>query len=362
MIIREPGKIDIGTIANYSSAGIEKKPANKNSSAPIISKESPDDIKDRVNISQKDSKAEARFVDANEMSFVAPKKVFPPFGTPEMYQPVLHLSGKKYWIPGYPGESLAPVKFNFDGDWNILDNKTEYRRHHFGSDKVADVAKKMGTCYLHTKDAEIDGEKYRIYQYWYYYAENPLLIDQHEHDLENVQVYVKEDGTPKWVFTSSHFWNHKYEDEGKKYDINKQGMIGFDSKDVSWEGSHPKIYVAQNGHAMVADTKHFTFLDRCFKPYVFKGAMPTMIDLDDPLANDNPFPNLEDRYGLIDEKGNLKNNGWIHNWFIKVEDPTTRKAFKEGAHTLAIYANEMKKDYKQHVRDTFGLNNSDSPQ
>lgn len=362
MIIRESGQIDIGAIANHSSAGIEKKPADKISSSTIISKEIPNDIKDRVNISQKDSKAEAMSVEANEMSFVAPNKNLPPFGTPEIYQPVLHLSGKKYRIPGYPGERLAPVKFNFDGNWNILDNKANYRKHHFGNDKVADVAKKMGTCYLHTKDTEIDGEKYRIYQYWYYYAENPLLINQHEHDWENVQVYVKKDGTPKWVFTSSHFLNHKYEGEGKTYIMNRRGMIGFDSKDVNWEGSHPKVYVAQNGHAMVADTKHFTFFDRCFKPYVFKGTMPTMINLDDPLAKDNPFPNLEDRYGLIDEEGNLNNNGLPHNWFIKVKDPITRDSFTEGAHTLAVYAHEMKKEYKQHVRDTFGLNNNASPQ
>lgn len=343
MINTDANKITSSVPSINLAAKTTKKTVKKTIPLPTILKDEEPVVSDRLDLTGLD-KSEG----AKEASFIALPQDIPPFGTPEMYQPILHFSGKKSIRPGYPGEQMAPVKFNFDGDWDILDNTKEYRKDFYGHSKLPEVAKWMGNCYLHTVDTKIDGEDYRVYQYWHYYSENTLLVDQHEHDWENVQVYVKKDGTPKWVFTSAHFDYHQY--DAKKKRENPEGIVGFKAKDVGWDGTHPRIFVAQNGHAMVADTKNFMPFDKCWEPYVYVGKMPHMVNLDDPKAMDNPFPGMKDKYGLIDKNGYLKNNGVIHNWFVRVKHPITRDSFTKGAYGQASYIHGDKKDkYKKHI-------------
>ncbi|MCD6309638.1 MAG: hypothetical protein J7M18_02925 [Candidatus Eremiobacteraeota bacterium] len=267
-------------------------------------------------------------------------KDIPPYGTVEMYQPYLIMSGKKTLSKG---ERLAPVKINFDGDWNVLNNKENYKENYFGHDKVKEVSEKMGTVYTHEMFAKIGGEKYKIYQYWYYWAENPFYIDQHEHDIQYVQVYVKENGQPKWVFTNSHMDLIPYLAHGKEEPEEGQNII-YRPWEVKWKGTHPIVYVAQNSHALVANKRDFRFYDRCNEPYVFEGLMPNMVSLDDPKNLDNPFPGYEDKHGILDKKGNMKHHGFFQNPFVKVRGITRRKAFKKGAHTIfTIFGHNVNK-------------------
>ncbi|MCD6310351.1 MAG: hypothetical protein J7M18_06520 [Candidatus Eremiobacteraeota bacterium] len=254
----------------------------------------------------------------------------PPYGTAEMYNPYLVMSGKGVLSPG---ERLAPVKMNFDGDWDILNNKKNYKDTLYGNEKVGDVSAEQGATYVHEMFTEIDGEKYKVYQYWYYWAENPFYIDQHEHDLQYVQVYVKEDGTPRYIYTNSHFDPVPYvvEQKGK---IDEGGNRAYSPSEIKWHGSHPVVFVGQGSHALVGNRDDFNFYDKCNDPPVYQGVMPNIISLDDVDDPDNPFPNGQDIHGLLDKNGNLKNHGFWQNPFVRVKGFYQRKAFKEGAHSL----------------------------
>ncbi|MCL5035869.1 MAG: hypothetical protein M1269_02015 [Chloroflexi bacterium] len=299
----------------------------------------------------------------------------PPYGKSEYYQPHLVMSSKKPWSKG---ERLAPVKMNFDGDWNILNNKENYKKDYYGNDKVNQISKEQGTVYTHEMFSEVNGEKYKVYQYWYYWAENPFYIDQHEHDLQYVQVYVKENGQPKWVFTNSHMNIIPYLAYGKKseegdvnmgkvwensdlYNMEKSGEKGsvpeqvwenanlydmersgegnniiYRPSQVKWKGSHPVVYVAQNSHALAASKKDFAIYDKTNKPYVFEGTLPNVVSLDDPNDKDNPFPGYKDEHGLLNKDGDLKHHGFFQNPFVKVKGIPDRVAFKEGAHAVYL--------------------------
>jgi hypothetical protein len=248
----------------------------------------------------------------------------PPYGKAEYYEPYLLISGKTNYSKG---ETLAPVSINFDDDWNMLNNSKNYRKRHGGNDRLVETIERHGTVYLHTHDTVIDGESLRVYQYWYYWAENPFLIDQHEHDIQHVQVYVKKNGQPKWVITQSHFSLFHYDaepgDSSKKYDRNE----------IQWVGSHPRIYVGEGSHGLVADPADFTLVDRCNKPYAFEGTMPMMVNLDDPFDIMNPFPHGRDINRLIDKNGHLKNHGRGENWFVYVDSPVLLEVYRDGGYS-----------------------------
>lgn len=50
---------------------------------------------------------------------------------------------------------------------------------------------------------------YTVYEYWFYYAYNPFILDHHEHDWEKYSVYT-EAGIPKFIRISSHRHDHIY--------------------------------------------------------------------------------------------------------------------------------------------------------
>lgn len=344
----------------YQTTAAAKSSMNLNS----VEKETPDLLSAVDNIEVSYSSEKIKVEESPKLT--SPR--IPPYGTPEMYQPYILLSGKK----GFScGERVAPVKMNFDDDWDVKNNKENYKEKYYGNDKVHDVTEEQGAVYLHKMDSNIDGENYRVYQYWYYWPENPYYLDQHEHDLQFVMVYVKEDGIPKWVFTHSHTWAHDYRDEKKEQldsalsvleDIEKsedpdfmifggsredlkKATEGLDNLEddsdstksynpdqIHWAGSHPVVYIAQNSHAIVCNPKDFLLTDKCNRPYAYAGTVSTMIDLDDSSNPDNPLPNQQDIHKILDEDGNMKNHGFLENPFVKVKSPLVRKIYQEGAY------------------------------
>ncbi|MCL5037274.1 MAG: hypothetical protein M1269_09190 [Chloroflexi bacterium] len=271
----------------------------------------------------------------------------PPYGTAEMYNPYLVMSGDGA-LTG--GETLAPVGMNFDGDWDMLNNKDNYNNTLGGSENVGNVSSRQGTVYTHEMFTEINGEKYKVYQYWYYWSENPFYVDQHEHDLQYVQVYVKENGQPKYVYTNSHFDSVSYvaTQEGK---IDEGGNQAYSTSQIEWKGSHPVVYVGKGSHALVGNKDDFNFYDSCTDPPVYEGTMNNIVSLDDPNDPDNPFPNGQDVHGLLDGNGNLKNHGFWQNPFVRVKGLFQRQAFQEGAYNMA----NQKLSFWDKLKMTFGF-------
>ena len=266
----------------------------------------------------------------------------------------------------YHGERYVPVKMNFDGDWNLVNNADNFKR--FKDEKISEgytpreLFKAYSTVYVNKlENVVIDGERYTVYQYWFYWPYNSLIFDWHDHDLEYVQVYVDSSGEVRRVYTSYHLWQRIRDSfakiawrrgrEGKELDKSvlrtlirsfpgKVRKISMPSKGEKLQEvflidkTHPVVIVEPNTHGMVFKPSQ-SFLITLLNPRVAFHITPKnfipMLSSENP---DSPFPKGKDSRGLVDGKGYLKHRGFPYNWFIRVKSPLLRKTFWEGAHSV----------------------------
>ena len=123
-------------------------------------------------------------------------------------------------------EQYFPCNILFKGE-DIVNNKQKY-------DKLSEEERKEKVCcYYHVNE----GERYSVYQYWYYYAYNEYVIidflnflkDNHEHDFECFKVFVdKETGAPKVITCNIHLF--------------------YETTQIN--GDIPKIKVEKGGHGL----------------------------------------------------------------------------------------------------------------
>lgn len=139
----------------------------------------------------------------------------------EKYAPIL-VFGKD--------EQYLPSNLFFAGE-DIIDNKQEY-------DKLSE-SQKLGEvcCYYHIGE----GQRFTVYQYWYYYAYNeyallPGIKDNHEHDFECFKVFVdKETGQPKIITCNIHFFREITPVDGDIPKIKvERGGHGLFTKNMRW--------------------------------------------------------------------------------------------------------------------------------
>ena len=254
------------------------------------------------------------------------------------------------------GERYAPTEMNFDGDWNLLNNADSFaqlRKRY----SLKEIFERYGSVYVNKlENVKLNGKKYTVYQYWFYWPFNSFLFDWHDHDLEYVQVYVNQRGEVERVFTSYHFWQNR---AAKFFDklssklgpslklssimrsfptkvLRREGSIGYTknaSNVILVDNTHPLVIVEPNTHGMVfSPHQSFILTLKGYKPsFIFKPKRFIPMIGDSP---DSPFLHGKDERKLINARGNLKNRGFPYNGLIRVKSPLLRKAFWEGAHTV----------------------------
>lgn len=128
------------------------------------------------------------------------------------------------------GEKYLPCNLFFRGN-DIINNKQEYDKLR-KSQKLDEVC-----CYYHINE----GQRYTVYQYWYYYAYNeyalgPGFRDNHEHDFECFKVFVdKESGQAKIITCNIHFFREitPIDDVVPEVKVERGGH-GFFTKNKRW--------------------------------------------------------------------------------------------------------------------------------
>ena len=166
----------------------------------------------------------------------------------ETYKPVLHFTGGEKFYPTRVEYLISKSTLVHHPDGTIVDAAPTPNNlgMHAGSDQMylnnmlgtvdataADYAleaSNFGYCvYVHVVT---DGE-YTVIQYWLFYAYNNGPLNDHQGDIEVVQVFLDGSGTPKTALYSQHFAG---ENAGWG-DVEKL------------DNTHPIVYVAQGSHA-----------------------------------------------------------------------------------------------------------------
>lgn len=141
---------------------------------------------------------------------------------PTLYLPNLTFQGKS--ILGLKkAESVFPISFTFnitqdanqDGIINPEDNLENCIPYAIGEDltnrKVITGIANRGpndqrpAVYFH----HVQSGTYIVYEYWFYYAFNPFILDNHEHDWEKYSIYLKA-GIPCYIRISAHRHDYIY--------------------------------------------------------------------------------------------------------------------------------------------------------
>lgn len=126
-------------------------------------------------------------------------------------------------------ERYLPCSLFFAGE-NIVENREQYEK--LTDDQKLDRL----SCYYHVAE----GQRYTVYQYWYYYAYNQYRLDDHEHDFECLKVFVgKRTGRPEIITCNIHSWREIAEVNGEVPEIKvEEGGHGlFYKKHRLWKWS-----------------------------------------------------------------------------------------------------------------------------
>jgi len=135
-------------------------------------------------------------------------------------------------------EAFFPVRYDFDGDGDIGNNKANYTdgmvvpAGTVVNPLVTVRFDQRPTVYFHLgPGVNIGGRGYVVYEYWLYYVHNPW-VNTHSHDWEVYFVYESQ-GHPEYIGLGYHRDFHLYR-----------------WSDVVTNGTHPHLHVDKGSHAM----------------------------------------------------------------------------------------------------------------
>lgn len=124
----------------------------------------------------------------------------------------------------YQGHDFI-IKYDYDGDWNLDNNRSMAATNSYNPNLVASV---------YSNYAETDTHIFIEYGFYHAYDDAIIKADRHLHDWEGATVCIQKDGTPYGKFRAM---TTIYHSEGRRYKANE----------ISFNGSHPQVYVSSNG-------------------------------------------------------------------------------------------------------------------
>ncbi|MGC8733801.1 MAG: hypothetical protein ACP5RD_01975 [bacterium] len=72
----------------------------------------------------------------------------------------------------YKGEKYAPVKMNFDNDYDLKNNAQNFKKI-IKKSNLKEVFENYASIYINKiKDVEFNNKQYTVYQYWFYWSYN----------------------------------------------------------------------------------------------------------------------------------------------------------------------------------------------
>ena len=163
-----------------------------------------------------------------------------------MYSPVLHFTGGEKFYPTSVDYIISSSTLVRHSDDTVLANSLTpdvlglftssdlFLNNTLGTvDAIAaDYALEAGAngycAYVHVVNTGLS----TVIQYWLFYAYNNGPLNDHQGDIEVVEVFIGLSGTPRTLLCSQHF-------------AGENAAWG----DVEKEGTHPVVYVAQGSHA-----------------------------------------------------------------------------------------------------------------
>lgn len=124
----------------------------------------------------------------------------------------------------YQGHDFI-IKYDYDGDWNLDNNRSMAATNSYNANLVGSV---------YSNYAETDTHIFIEYGFYHAYDDAIIEADRHLHDWEGATVCIQKDGTPYGKFRAM---TTIYHSEGKRYTADQ----------ISFNGSHPQVYVSSNG-------------------------------------------------------------------------------------------------------------------
>lgn len=165
-----------------------------------------------------------------------------------LYKPVLHFAGQEKFFP-------TDVNYHIDNshlilkqdDTNILvDNSptsssiAQYTSDNYFLNNTLDYEQNIE---YYEQNRELHGDliysmvtrqtQFIIVQYWFFYAYNPGILNQHQGDWEMIQIVLDSNETPLYAVYSQHHAGQR---------ANWEDVEKFDQ-------THPRIYIALGSHA-----------------------------------------------------------------------------------------------------------------
>ncbi len=129
------------------------------------------------------------------------------------------------WTYRFYSEGDFFSKVNFDGDWNALNNWENYRSYPL-------------EAYAYSSFQETDSHYFLGYYYFHAIDDSEVVFDRHENDMEGVFIAIRKNGS-FGIFEAMQTICHS--------DILQYSNIYPADGTISFEDSHPKIYISSNG-------------------------------------------------------------------------------------------------------------------
>ena len=163
-----------------------------------------------------------------------------------MYSPVLHFTGGEKFYPTSVDyiisrstlvqhsddavlvNSLTPDMLGLFTSSDLFLNNTPGTVDAIAADYALEAKTNGYYAYVHVVNTGLS----TVIQYWLFYAYNVGPLNDHQGDIEVVEVFIDLSGTPRTLLCSQHF-------------AGENAAWG----DVEKEGTHPVVYVAQGSHA-----------------------------------------------------------------------------------------------------------------
>ncbi len=270
------------------------------------------------------------------------------------FAPLLKFDAPSKFLGGLldPGERDFPLGLDFDLDWDLSNNFENYRdfRCRYYQTSPRDLLLYKGLGYYRNLAVTLDGRRYLVHQYWYYFPWNTGLVFGVEPEgFTLVELYQRVDPSAaeeerirtRWR-AGLELWRDRLRKAvqaaaSRKERLELERCLGwvernlsdpdasptarwyvekvvttsvmymgrgglpkvhvYAAAEVEWSADHPVVYVARGYHEFVARRKDFSFWCDCDPPWIQEPDL-TLCNLMDPYDRRNPFPAAMDPRGL----------------------------------------------------------------